>query len=61
MLIFSNVLFMEVALEVLDDAGIEVSRTNSKASGLFVGAPRNNYSTVADAILAIHSRKKIVP
>ena len=43
-------LFTEVALEALDDADIEVSRTESNTIGLFVGAPQKNNHTVTVAI-----------
>ena len=43
-------LFMEVALEALDDASICVSQTESNNIGLFVGAPQNSYHTVTDAV-----------
>ena len=43
-------LFTEVALEALDDAGIEVSRIESNTIGLFDDAPQNNYHTVTVAV-----------
>lgn len=43
-------LFMEVALEALDDAGVSVSQTESNNIGLFVGAPQNSYHTVTNAV-----------
>ena len=43
-------LFTEVALEALDDADIEVSRTESNTIGLFVGAPQKNNHTVTVAV-----------
>lgn len=43
-------LFMEVALEALNDADIIVSQTEANNIGLFVGAAQNNYHTVTDAV-----------